>query len=126
MKKLFLLVLLTGLLYNSVNAQNKLTEYTTGDGKMILHAGDTIQFLKGSLGGRFVHVFFLVGTFQRQKATFSTDYYSELIIDHFIKKKENGVVHTYAVMNIPNKPKWEVWALLDDALNQNEIKLKHR
>ncbi len=121
-----LLLSVSGFLSGNLKAQSTFNEYMIATGKLTLYAGDTIQFLTGSLSGQFVHVFYMVGSFQKRRAPFSSGYYSELIIDHFLRRKDKGLLKTYTVMAIPNRPQWEVWALLDEALNQNEIKLKSR
>lgn len=126
MKKILILILLTLIIISDLIAQKKISRYQTENGDLVLVEGDTIEFLEGSLGGQFVHVFFMVGKIQKRKATFSTNYYTELIINHFLQRKEKGKTITYAVMNIPNKPKWFVWARLDEALDNGEIKLKSR
>jgi len=125
MKVLIISLLLVGCL-TRVNAQKKFDYYQTIYEEFELRAGDTIQFLEGSLGGQFVHVFYMVGKVQKRKATFSSGFYTELVIDHFLERKEKGEKKIYAVMGIPNKPKWLVWALLDEALDQKEIKLKSK
>ena len=124
MKKILLLPLIIVLTFSFAKAQKKFYQYKKSSGDLVLNAGDTIEFLKGSLGGQFVHVFYMVGKIQKRKATFSSGFYSALIIDYFIGKKEKGEVVTYAVMSIPNKPKWSVWARVNEAINQKEIRLK--
>ena len=121
MKPGILLILL--LLSLSMKAQ-KISIYQTVDGKTTLSKGDTIQFLEGSLGGQFVHVFYMVGKVQKRRATFSGGYYTELIISHFLQKKERGEKKVYAVMGTPNKQKWFVWAEVEEALKEKEIRLK--
>jgi len=111
---------------SSVKAQKEITEYTSDNGSIFLHTGDTVEFLEGSLGGSFVHVFFMVGKIHKRKATFSKDYYTELLIDHFVQRREKGEMKTYAVMKIPNKPKWHIWALLDEAIIGKETKIKSK
>ena len=119
---LFLMVFSLG---SSVSVKGqKITIYQTMDGKTTLSKGDTVQFLKGSLGGQFVYVFYMVGKVQKRKATFSGGYYTELIINHFLQKKERGEKKVYAVMGIPNKQKWFVWAEVEEALKEKEIRLK--
>ena len=123
MRKIIALLFM-GFLIFDIKAQPRSVEYRSDDRTHELHSGDTICFLNGSLGGQFVHVFYMVGNIQKRKATFSAGFYTELIIDHFQVRKEKGVSRTYAVMNIANKPGWSVWAMLDDALVHKEIKIK--
>ncbi len=125
MKNAFILMILMVLSLSErgdLKAQ-KISTYKTMDGKT-LQSGDTVQFLEGSLGGQFVHVFFMVGSLQKRKATFSREYYSELIISHFINKKKRDEI--YMVMGIPNKSKWFVWAEVEAALKTKEIMVKEQ
>ncbi len=104
-------------------AQKKLTDYQLND-DIVVNAGDTIVFTGGSLGGQYVNVFFMVGKLQKRKAAFNDVFHSQLIIDHFLERKEDGEIKAFAVMDVPNQPKWYVWARLEEAIDSNEISIK--
>ncbi|MEQ8878622.1 MAG: hypothetical protein RLQ12_03275 [Cyclobacteriaceae bacterium] len=112
-----------GLLVSGCQAQKKLADYQLKDGIMV-NAGDTVVFTGGSLGGQYVNVFFMVGRLQKRKAAFNDVFHSQLIIDHFLEIKEDGEIKAFAVMDVPNQPKWYVWARLEEALDSNEISIK--
>ena len=82
------------------------------------------QFLEGSLGGVFEHVFYMVGQVQKRKATFTSGFYSALLISHFLTKKEKGQEVVYAVLEVPNKPKWVVWVRIEEAIKSNEVEIR--
>ena len=51
------LLLFTAIMWitgSSVKAQKEITEYISDNGSIFIHAGDTVEFLEGSLGGSFV------------------------------------------------------------------------
>lgn len=106
-----------------VQAQKRLDQYTTSENEVI-NSGDTVRFLEGSLGGAFDHVFYMVGKVQKRRATFTSGFYSELVIDHFLSRREADGEVVYAVMKVPNKPKWYVRAQVDKALAAKEIEIK--
>ena len=117
-------LLLCMLLLNlECQAQKKLMGYELNDGTMI-NQGDTIEFTGGSLGGQYVNVFFMVGKLQKRKANFNDVFHSQLIIDHLLERKEDGEIKVFAVMEVPNQPKWHVWARLEEALKTSEITIK--
>lgn len=104
-------------------AQKGMESYEMSDGST-LNAGDTIVFTGGSLGEQYMHVFFMVGNLQKRKAPFNDAFHTQLIIDHFLKKKEEGEVRAFAVMEVPNQPKWYVWARLEEGIKAKEIAIK--
>ncbi|XOV91530.1 MAG: hypothetical protein ACFHWX_15110 [Bacteroidota bacterium] len=121
--KNYLLITAIAILTFQCLAQKGMSSYEISDGSM-LNAGDTIEFTGGSLGGQYVHVFFMVGKLQKRKANFNDVFHSQLIIDHFLKRKEDGEIKIFAVMEVPNQPKWYVWARLEEAIDSNEITIK--
>tara|TARA_B100000989_G_scaffold224802_1_gene172161 strand:- start:102 stop:479 length:378 start_codon:yes stop_codon:yes gene_type:complete len=111
------------LLTFSCVAQKGMENYEMNDGTVV-NSGDTIVFTGGSLGGQYVNVFFMVGNLQKRKANFNDVFHSQLIIDHFLERKEDGEIKVFAVMEVPNQPKWHVWARLEEALKTSEITIK--
>ncbi|MEQ8880976.1 MAG: hypothetical protein RLQ12_15140 [Cyclobacteriaceae bacterium] len=121
--KNYLLITAIAILTFQCFAQRGMSSYEISDGSM-LNAGDTVVFTGGSLGGQYVHVFFMVGKLQKRKANFNDVFHSQLIIDYFLEKKEDGEVKVFAVMEVPNQPKWYVWARMEEAIDSNEITIK--
>ncbi len=119
-----LMALLAVLYFNICSAQGKFYEYESETGNITVNAGDTVVFKQSSLNGAYAHVFFNVGSIQKRRASFTSDYYSELVVDHFLRRKEDGESKVFAVLAVPNKPKWFVWVRLEDALATKEIEIK--
>ncbi|MEQ8552114.1 MAG: hypothetical protein RIC06_10495 [Cyclobacteriaceae bacterium] len=121
--KNYLLITALAILTFQCFAQKELESYEMNDGTVV-NSGDTIVFTGGSLGGQYVHVFFMVGKLQKRKANFNDVFHSQLIIDHFLERKEDGEIKVFVVMEVPNQPKWYVWARLEEAIDSNEITIK--
>ena len=121
--KNYILITVMAVLNFQCIAQKGMESYGISNGTTV-NAGDTIVFTGGSLGGQYVHVFFMVGNLQKRKANFNDVFHSQLIIDHFLEKKEDGEIKVFAVMEVPNQPKWYVWARLEEALRSSEITIK--
>ncbi len=123
MKVLIISLLLVGCL-TRVNAQKKFDHYQTMVEGFELRAGDTIQFLKGSLGGQFVHVYTLWGRTPPTRAAFQGAN-SKMLIDYFKRKKNRGVEKVYAVSKIPNVKNVLVYTEIESALKSKEIKFEN-
>lgn len=119
MKTTLIILMLTLVQVGSCIAQKKIDQYRTADG-LVLNSGDTIEFLEGSLGGQFVHVFTMWGKTPPVKAAFQGPG-TKLIIEYFrMKKKEDN---TYAISKIPNVKNVWVWTDIESALRSREINL---
>lgn len=102
--------------------QKKFKSYQPVGKDYVLQVGDTLHFLEGALGGQFVHVYSLFGKAPPVRAPFQGNG-SALLIDHFRRKKNDGVLTVYAVCKVPNVKNMVVYTAIDDALLAKEIKI---
>ena len=109
----------------SGQAQSRMESYRLA-GERVLQAGDTLYFGWGSISGQFAHIYFRVGRFQKRKAAFSMETLGVawLPIHHFATKKVGDQPQVHAVMELPHRPKWEVWVELEAAFKKTEINIK--
>lgn len=104
------------------HGQKKFSRYQPTGKDYVLEVGDTLHFLEGALGGQFVHVYSLFGKAPPVRAPFQGNG-SALLIDHFRRKKDEGVLKTYAVCKVPNVKNVVVYTDVDSALLAEEIKI---
>ena len=89
-------------------------------GNFKLYPGDTLHFLQGSRSGQFEHVFTLWHSKPPVKSLFNGAN-SWLVIDHFKRKKKEGIRIIYAVCYLPNINNVRVYVDVANALKSKEL-----